>query len=98
VFFAPLWTNGSLSDSPEIWLSGVTVTFPWPGSIALEIAERTRAYHFEIIRALGLADPHPKTRSTDDIGRKVVNLAMVADRAPDPTSSASNRRWTGPPA
>jgi hypothetical protein len=83
-FFAQLWTNGSSSDAPEIWLSGVTVTYPWPGSIALEIAERTRADQFEIIRALGLADPNPKTRSTDEITRKVVSVAMAADHTPDP--------------
>lgn len=83
-FFAQLWTNGSSSDAPEIWLSGVSVTYPWPGSIALEIAERTRADQFEIIRALGLSAPEPRTRSTDEIRRKAVSVAMAADRAPAP--------------
>lgn len=78
-FFAQLWSNGSRSDPPEIWLSGAQTVYPWPGSIALAVVEKTRADPLAVVQALAIAAPEPCMRDGKEILSNVESLAAAAD-------------------
>ncbi|MEO7196466.1 MAG: hypothetical protein ABIZ05_16905 [Pseudonocardiaceae bacterium] len=79
-FFAQLWTNASTSDEPEIWLSAGDGIYPWPGCIALEIVERTRAAPLAVVRALGVADPKPRLRPLAEITARMTEIGEPRDQ------------------
>jgi hypothetical protein len=59
-FFAKLWTNFSISDAPEIRLSGLDTIYPWPGGIVLEIVERINEDPLAIVHGLAWPIPTPR--------------------------------------
>jgi hypothetical protein len=71
-FFAKLWTNGSTSDAPKIWLSGFDTIYPWASGIVLGIVERLNEDPLAVVHGLGLADPNlrcdRKTKSCSGSG------------------------------
>ncbi len=77
-FFAQLWRNGSRSDEPEVWLSGMRRPYPWPGCVALDILEATRQDPATVTRALGIADPAVRLRPAHEIAAEVDQLASHA--------------------
>lgn len=78
-FYAHLWRNGSTSDAPEIWLSGVRKPYPWPGCIALEIVEHTDADRLAVVQAMGIAHPNPTLRTKAEIMQRVDELKELRD-------------------
>lgn len=77
-FYAQLWRNPGDSDEPDVWLSGVDPHYPWPGCIALAIVETTGCDPVSVVRALGLANPHPALRPLADIARQATPLTSPA--------------------
>jgi hypothetical protein len=73
-FFAQLYLNGNTSETPEIYLSGFHTIYPWPGAIALEIMERLNQKPLTVVRALGIADPHPTLRPHGEIEQRLNEL------------------------
>lgn len=80
-FFAQLWRNGSQSDEPEIWLSGVQLPYPGPGCIALDIVGETMQDPPSVVRALAIADPVPQLRPGDWIAAEIMRLATLPNDA-----------------
>ncbi len=76
-FFVKLWTNGSTSDEPEIWLSGFDTIYPWPSGIVLEVAEHLNEDPLPVVHGLGLADPNPTLRSEDEIMQRIKDLSEL---------------------
>lgn len=68
-FYLQLWRNGNKSDKPEVWLSGVDILYPWPGCIALELAELTGSDPVKVVDALAIGNPKPWLRPSRDIER-----------------------------
>ncbi len=92
-FYAQLWRNNSSSDAPDIWLSGAMKTYPWPGSVALEIVERTQADADTVIRAMGLADPNPQLRDEQEILKHHHEFAAISDQAGYVKGLADSLAW-----
>jgi hypothetical protein len=80
-FFAQLWRNGSRSDDPEVWLSGVTKNYPWPGCVALDIVEITKQDPVAVTRALAIAVAKPRLRSDVEIRDRVEHLSATSGDA-----------------
>lgn len=74
-FFAQLWRNGSRSEDPEVWISGVTEVLPWPGCVALAVVEATVMAPAVVVRALGIAEPAPLLRPATELAAEVERLA-----------------------
>src|ERR1043165_7598446 len=73
-FYAQLWRNGSVADSPEIWLSGTRTSYPWPGCLALDIVKYTGVDPLTIVRAMAIAHPAPTVRTDEEILRVLAKL------------------------
>jgi hypothetical protein len=84
-FFAQLWRNGSLSDDPDVWLSGVECPYPWPSCIALGVFQVTRCDPEMVTRALGIAEPGARLRPSHELAAEADNLS---GRACDPYLAA----------
>ncbi|WP_125789751.1 hypothetical protein [Amycolatopsis sp. WAC 01375] len=78
-FYAQLWRNGSSSDAPDIWLSGASKPYPWPGCVALDIVQHTGAAPLSVVQALGIADPVPRLRDTTEITQQIDELKPLDD-------------------
>ncbi|WP_199042693.1 hypothetical protein [Glycomyces salinus] len=68
-FFLQLWSNKNISDKPDAWLSGVDLLYPWPGCIALELAELTGSDSATAVNALAIGNPKPWLRPNRQIER-----------------------------
>jgi len=93
-FFAQLWRNGNSSDEPDIWLTGARKPYPWPGCIALEIAENAEADALPVVRAMGIAHPEPTLRTPDEIFGRTRELYKIPNRNGYVGGQAHALAWT----
>lgn len=106
-FFAQLWHNDNRGDDPDVWLPGVDVQHLWPGCLALGVLEATQAGPETVIDALGLSEPRPLLRPSQEIAAAKDRIAPghpYTDGCHDalswllgqaPVAPGSRWSWTG---
>ncbi|GGJ75516.1 hypothetical protein GCM10010123_01870 [Pilimelia anulata] len=92
-FYAQLWRNNTNSDAPEIWLSGATNTYPWPGCIALEIATKARVDPLTVVRAMGIAHPQPRLLADRKLADRLKEMGPTGD-SPYVSGHSHALAWT----
>ena len=80
-FFAQLWSNGTRTDNPELWLSA-PMPLLHPECLVPPIVEHTGHDPLPVMNALGIAHRAPKLRASDDLDQ------YAAQRAPTSTNQA----------
>lgn len=66
-FFAQLWSNGSRSEAPDLWLTPPDLWASWPHVLIPPIVEFTDATSLAVVRALGIARPNPRAIDTEQL-------------------------------
>lgn len=74
-FFAQVWRNGSASDEPDLWLTPPAFRTSWPHSLIPLIVDFTEVTPLDVVRAMGLARPHPLHDEDEDLFERWAGLA-----------------------
>lgn len=80
-FFAQLWTNGSESEDPELWLTPPLLSATWPYVLVPPIVAYADEEPLAVVRALGIARPAPELHGVDELAERRESL-LAAEEHP----------------
>ncbi|MDJ0771606.1 MAG: hypothetical protein QNJ12_22665 [Ilumatobacter sp.] len=77
-FFAQVWRNGSTPDQPDLWLTPPAFWTSWPRALVPLVVDFTEFPALDVVRAMGLARPHPLLDEEEDLFERRAGLARDA--------------------
>lgn len=78
-FFAQLWTNGSESEDPELWLTPPLLAATWPYVLVPPIVAYADEEPLAVVRALGIARQAPALHCEDELVERRKRLLAEDD-------------------